>query len=134
MGCCLPEGVVLPHGAQAETGRAIDLHTHSSRSDGTDSPADLVRAAHDAGVTTLALTDHDTTAGWDEAEAALPRGMSLVRGAEFSTHSSDGRGGTVSTHLLGYLLDPSHPALAAERERLEGAARERARDGDPERG
>lgn len=104
----------------------IDLHTHSTASDGTDSPTELVKKAHTAGIRTLALTDHDTTAGWDEAAAALPTGMRLVRGAEFSTHSADGRGGTVSTHLLGYLFDRGHPALAAERERLQRASRERS--------
>ena len=62
----------------------IDLHTHSTSSDGTDSPAELVAAAAAAGVDVMALTDHDTTGGWDAAVAALPAGMSLVRGAEFS--------------------------------------------------
>jgi len=62
----------------------IDLHTHSTSSDGTDSPAELVAAAAAAGVDVMALTDHDTTGGWDPAVAALPAGVSLVRGAEFS--------------------------------------------------
>ena len=48
----------------------IDLHTHSSASDGTQSPAELVQAAADAGLDVVALTDHDTTAGWAEAVAA----------------------------------------------------------------
>jgi predicted metal-dependent phosphoesterase TrpH len=105
----------------------IDLHTHSSASDGTDAPADLVANAHAAGVTALALTDHDTTAGWDEAAAARPPGMTLLRGAEFSTESPDGRGGTVTAHLLGYLFDPAHPEIVAEQERLRAARRERVR-------
>jgi 3',5'-nucleoside bisphosphate phosphatase len=98
----------------------IDLHLHSNASDGTDDPADVVRLAAAAGVTTLALTDHDTTAGWDEAAAAVPRGVRLVRGAEFSTTSPDGRGGEVSAHLLGYLFDPAAPAILADQERLRG--------------
>ena len=87
----------------------IDLHTHSSASDGTERPADLVRAAADAGLDVVALTDHDTTRGWSEAEEALPRGLRLVRGAEISC-AYDG----ISLHLLAYLFDPSHAELAAE--------------------
>lgn len=105
----------------------VDLHTHSAASDGTDTPADLVAVAAAAGVDTLALTDHDTTAGWDAAAAALPPGMTLVRGAEFSTDSPDGRGGTVNAHLLGYLFDPAHPEIVAEQQRLRTERRERLR-------
>lgn len=98
----------------------IDLHTHSTASDGTDSPAGLVAAAHAAGVDVLAITDHDTTGGWGEAAAALPAGMRLVRGAEFSCVSPTGRDGErpVSIHLLGYLFDPEHEAIVAEQARL----------------
>ena len=100
----------------------IDLHAHSTVSDGTDSPAGLVAAAAAAGVGVLAITDHDTTGGWDDAAAALPAGMRLVRGAEFSCTSPCGREGErdVSVHLLGYLFDPAHPAIVAEQERLRG--------------
>ena len=97
----------------------IDLHTHSTVSDGTDHPAALVEAAHRAGVDVLAITDHDTTGGWAEAAAALPPGMRLVRGAEFSCVSPTGRDERpVSVHLLGYLFDPEHPAIVAEQARL----------------
>ena len=97
----------------------IDLHTHSTASDGTDTPEQLVAAAHQAGVDVLAITDHDTTGGWDEAAAALPTGMRLVRGAEFSCVSPTGREERpVSVHLLGYLFDPAHPAIVAEQSRL----------------
>jgi len=97
----------------------IDLHTHSTASDGTDTPEQLVAAAHRAGVDVLAITDHDTTGGWDEAAAALPSGMRLVRGAEFSCVSPTGREERpVSVHLLGYLFDPAHPAIVAEQSRL----------------
>lgn len=100
----------------------IDLHAHSTASDGTDSPADLVAAGAAAGVDVLAITDHDTTGGWDAAAAALPPGMRLVRGAEFSCISPCGREGErdVPVHLLGYLFDPAHPAIAAEQSRLRG--------------
>lgn len=85
----------------------IDLHTHSTASDGTLPPAALMAAAGEAGLTVVALTDHDTTAGWDEAAAALPEQLSLVRGAEISCT----RGG-ISLHLLAYLFDPSYAPLA----------------------
>ena len=91
----------------------IDLHTHSTASDGTDEPGQVVEAAARAGLTVVALTDHDTAAGWDEAAAASSRtGVALVRGAEIST-IDDG----ISVHLLSYLHDPAHPALLRELER-----------------
>lgn len=88
----------------------IDLHTHTDRSDGTDTPTGLVEAALAAGVSTLAITDHDTTAGWAEAQAAADRlGITLVRGAELSTRCHG-----ISVHLLAYLFDPDDTALATE--------------------
>ncbi len=87
--------------------RRIDLHTHSTASDGTTPPAVLVAEAAQAGLDVVALTDHDTTAGHDEAVAALPTGLALVRGAEISC----AHGGT-SLHLLAYLFDPADAALA----------------------
>lgn len=105
----------------------IDLHLHSNASDGTDDPGDVVRLAAAAGVTTLALTDHDTTAGWAEAATAVPGGVRLVRGAEFSTEAPDGRGGRVPAHLLGYLFDPAHPAVVADQDRLRGERLRRIR-------
>ncbi|MBF5080502.1 PHP domain-containing protein [Quadrisphaera sp. INWT6] len=86
----------------------IDLHTHSTASDGTDSPAGLVVAAVEAGVQALAITDHDTTAGWARAgEQAEVSGVLLVPGAEVSCRV---RGVTV--HLLSYLHDPAEPVLS----------------------
>jgi len=81
-----------------ESGSGIDLHTHSSRSDGTDTPAELVGLAKAAGLTVVALTDHDTTVGWAEATAAATaHGIELVRGLEFSVEDA-GQG----LHLLAY--------------------------------
>ncbi|MBB3052795.1 hypothetical protein FHS23_003836 [Prauserella isguenensis] len=105
----------------------IDLHTHSTVSDGTDGPADLVAVAAAAGLGVVALTDHDTTAGWQSAADALPRGMRLVPGAELSCESDDGRGGRVSVHLLAYLFDPAAPAIVAEQRRLREQRRSRLR-------
>lgn len=96
----------------------IDLHTHSTASDGTDTPAELVAAAIAAGLDVIGLTDHDTTAGWTEAVDAMPAGLRLIRGAEFSCVAPDGRGGRISVHLLGYLFDPASEAIVAEQARL----------------
>ncbi|MQW75641.1 PHP domain-containing protein [Nocardioides sp. dk4132] len=88
----------------------IDLHTHSRASDGTQTPTELVLAARAAGLDVLAITDHDTAAGWDEAaDAARSVGIELVRGMEISTSH---RGHSV--HLLAYLPDPTYPPLVAE--------------------
>ena len=79
----------------------IDLHTHTTASDGTDSPAALVNKALSTGINTLAITDHDSTSGWNEAVAALRPSLSLVLGAEISTLTLDG----ISVHMLGLLFD-----------------------------
>jgi len=100
----------------------VDLHTHSSASDGTQPPADVVRRAAAAGVGVLALTDHDTVAGHAEAVRALPPGLTLVRGMELSCRLHGH-----SLHLLAYLFDPAEPELAAERERIRDDRAHRAR-------
>lgn len=92
----------------------IDLHTHSNRSDGTDSPRELVRSAAAQGIDVLGLTDHDTTEGWAEAtEAVLESGITLVRGLEISC-SLEGHG----VHLTAYLVDPAYPPLVEELDRV----------------
>jgi predicted metal-dependent phosphoesterase TrpH len=91
----------------------IDLHTHSNVSDGTQSPAEVIDSASGTGLDVVALTDHDTTAGWDEAAAAARHHrIALVRGIEISCQHQG-----VSVHLLGYLLDPDAPGLLEELER-----------------
>ncbi|QCR18878.1 PHP domain-containing protein [Agrococcus sp. SGAir0287] len=101
----------------------IDLHAHSTESDGTESPRELVLQAHAAGIDTVAITDHDTTSGWEEAAAtARELGMGLVPGVEFSAQQQ-----WASVHVLGYLLDPAAPAFLAERERIRVERVERAR-------
>ncbi len=86
-----------------------DLHSHSSASDGTEPPAEVMRRARAAGLDVIALTDHDTVAGHLQARAALPSGLTLVPGIEMSTQLDHH-----SVHLLGYLFDPAEPELAAE--------------------
>ena len=87
----------------------IDLHTHTTASDGTDSPAELVNKALSAGIKTLAITDHDSTSGWAEAIATLRPPMSLVLGAEISTLTLEG----ISVHILGLLFDGEDSELQA---------------------
>jgi predicted metal-dependent phosphoesterase TrpH len=103
----------------------IDLHTHSSVSDGTESPAELLGTARAAGLDVVALTDHDTTAGWAEAEAARPSGLTVVPGMELSCRWFPGDQPPISVHLLAYLFDPLHPGFAAERARLRDERLER---------
>jgi predicted metal-dependent phosphoesterase TrpH len=103
----------------------IDLHTHSSVSDGTESPAELVATARSAGLDVVALTDHDTTAGWALAEAARPHGLTVVPGMELSCRWFPDDQPPISVHLLAYLFDPLHPGFAAERARLRDERLER---------
>lgn len=92
----------------------IDLHTHSNRSDGTESPSELVRRAQAEEIDVLGLTDHDTTAGWEEAcDVAARTGVTVVRGIEVSC-TFEGYG----VHLLAYLPDPTYPPLAEELHRV----------------
>lgn len=92
----------------------IDLHAHSNRSDGTDSPAELIENARAAGLDVIAITDHDSTEGWEEADGAAKRaGITLVHGIEIST-KLEGK----SVHLLGYEFDPKHAPLTIELRRI----------------
>ena len=91
----------------------IDLHTHSSISDGTDPPAAVLRQARAAGLDVVALTDHDTVGGHDEALRELPPGLTFVPGMELSCRL-DGH----SVHLLAFLFDPASPGLAGQVRRI----------------
>lgn len=100
-----------------------DLHLHSALSDGTESPAGVIRAAHRHGVRTASLTDHDTTSGWEEASREAVRlGMTFLPGMEMSAEH-DGR----SVHVLAYLIDPDDRALRRMTERVRTSRLERAR-------
>lgn len=102
----------------------FDLHTHSSLSDGTTSPTEVVAAAADAGLAGLALTDHDTIEGWDEARAAASaRGIDFVPGVEITTKHAG-----FSVHLLAYGIDPSHTELLAELVRVQQSRVTRAEE------
>lgn len=111
------DAVVEP---QARCG--IDLHCHSTASDGRLTPAQLVEAAADAGVGMLALTDHDTLNGLAEAQqAALPCGITLVPGVEISV-----RWQQRTLHVVGLDIDVNAPALRAGLTQLQEQRRLRA--------
>ncbi len=101
----------------------IDLHLHTSASDGTDTPSLTVETAERLGLEAVALTDHDTVDGVDEARRAGERlGVETVSGIEVSSDYRDN-----NIHVLGYFIDPASPALRPVLDwvRIEGAARNR---------
>ena len=85
----------------------IDIHTHTTCSDGTDRPRDLVNKAIVQGLEVLGISDHDTTSGWEEATQALRGTLKLALGAEISCLTTDG----ISVHMLGMLFDPNHQEM-----------------------
>lgn len=102
--------------------KLIDLHTHSTASDGTLPPAQVARAAAEAGLAAVALTDHDTTQGLAEfMAAATPGGPELVPGVELSVE----RPGGGSMHLVGLWVDPAEPRFAQGLERVQTAREQR---------
>lgn len=94
----------------------IDLHTHSTCSDGRDTPIELIRQAKAAGLDVVALTDHDTTKGWADAQVAADElGINLIKGIEVTTRARiaqpDGSVTKFSVHMLAYLPDAENPTL-----------------------
>lgn len=117
-------GDVLPRCASLRyvADRMYDLHTHSRHSDGRLTPAEVVACAARAGLVGVALTDHDTTAGWAEAAAAAAvHGIELVPGIELSAEERES-----SVHVLGYWLDAEDAGLVEELARLSGERLRRA--------
>ena len=99
-----------------------DLHSHSTASDGALSPTELVQRAHQHGVTSLALTDHDTTVGLPEAQlSASATGIKLIAGIELSTNWQD-----KCFHIVGLGIDPSYAPLAEATHNLQSTRLERA--------
>lgn len=102
--------------------RPIDLHAHSAVSDGTETPTQLVRAGVEAGLGALAITDHDSTAGWQEAfNASDGTGLTIIPGMELSTNF-----GPASVHVLAYLFDPLDPDIITETSRIRDGRLHRA--------
>ena len=96
----------------------VDMHLHTTASDGSFSPAEVVQMVKESGVKVFSLTDHDTTAGIREVEDGIPEGMEFFKGIEFSCKAGD-----VKCHILGYSYDDSHPdfreVLASAEEKRE---------------
>ncbi|WP_120003444.1 PHP domain-containing protein [Nesterenkonia muleiensis] len=102
---------------------SFDLHTHSTVSDGTEAPAQVVSEAARAGLTGLALTDHDSHAGWDEARvAAAEHGLVFLPGMEVTSKTA-----WASVHMLSYLHDPLEPGMVEINAEARGGRVERAK-------
>lgn len=102
--------------------RYVDLHTHTTASDGSTPPRALVAMAIEKGLSTLAVSDHDSTEGLDEAMAAgRELGLDVIPAIELSTDIADGE-----VHVLGYLIDYQQPAFQATLRTLREARRGRA--------
>lgn len=100
-----------------------DLHAHTLASDGTDTPTELVEKACAAGLDLIAITDHDTTSGWEEAASAAERtGIALLRGIEISCQWQG-----ISLHLLAYLHDPHYEPLLRTLRKARESRERRAR-------
>ena len=121
--CAHPTGAPRPGLTYNRPVTRIDLHSHSSVSDGTDVPADVVRHAVAAGLDVLALTDHDTVGGIEEAAAHVPPGFTLVPGMELSCAYAGS-----SVHLVSYLFDPEDPGLDGELRRVRSDRASRAEE------
>ena len=100
----------------------VDLHVHSTASDGSESPGRVVRMAAANGLSVIAVADHDTVAGVEEAVAEAPAGLRVVPAIEISCDSPDSH-----VHLLGYFVDVRHPALLAHSRRVVELREERMR-------
>jgi predicted metal-dependent phosphoesterase TrpH len=110
------------HTARPATSGRADLHLHTTHSDGSYSPAEVVDLARRSGLAAIAITDHDTTAGVAEARAAAPSSLEVITGAEI-TAEHQGR----EVHLLGYYFRPDDPALSAALAWLRASRRDRFR-------
>ncbi|MBI2980166.1 MAG: PHP domain-containing protein [Chloroflexi bacterium] len=102
---------------------SVDLHIHSTASDGKLSPAEVVRKSAEAGLTVIAITDHDTVNGITpalEAAKAFPR-LKVIPGIEISTDTDKGE-----VHVLGYFIDYTHPELQVALQRMRNSRKERA--------
>ncbi len=87
---------------------SIDLHIHTTASDGSDSSAQLLEELRKSGITTFSVTDHDTISGTLSMESMVPAGMRYIRGIEFSCITEAGK-----CHILGYNYDPQNPVFQA---------------------
>ena len=104
----------------------IDLHVHSTASDGTLTPLEILATALQIGLKAVAITDHDTLAGSVEAmTAGIPPGLDFLPGIEISAAAIEGFAISGSIHILGYGIDPRHPLLNSVIDRLQTARQNR---------
>jgi 3',5'-nucleoside bisphosphate phosphatase len=104
----------------------IDLHVHSTASDGTRSPAEIIALAHRIRLGALAITDHDTIDGVKAAvTAGIPDNLGFLTGVEISAERPPWFPGSGSIHILGYAFDLNHPRLNQTLDRLQEARRTR---------
>ena len=101
---------------------SVDLHSHTTVSDGALSPVELVRLASSRGLSMLSITDHDAIDGLEEARRAAPAGLEILAGAELTVHVADRE-----AHILAYGIDTRDPALCAALGDLARRRVERAR-------
>ncbi len=101
----------------------VDLHIHTTCSDGTYTPAQVVELARRCGMPALAITDHDTVAGVLPARLAANDDLEVITGIEITAHHNE-----QTIHLLGYFFDPEHPALVETLQRLRAIRTERFRE------
>ena len=107
--------------AQSVETALIDFHTHSAASDGALTPDELIRRAVEAGVTKLALTDHDTLAGYLAVREHVPQELQLISGVELSC-----QWGRTGIHIVGLGFDPTEERLNRHMQRLDEARKQRA--------
>jgi predicted metal-dependent phosphoesterase TrpH len=106
----------------------VDLHIHSTASDGTLTPSEVVRLALERGMAVIALTDHDTLAGVSEAQAAAAgTGLEVIAGVEINAEADGTPGDEAALHILGFYVDPHHPPLNEKLRAVRNARLERAR-------
>ncbi len=95
---------------------SVDLHVHTTASDGRLSPAETVRAAAERGLSAIAITDHDVLSGLEEAVEAAPRSLEIIPGIEMTASWNESPRGI---HVLGYFINPAHPQLQAALKKAE---------------
>jgi hypothetical protein len=104
----------------------IDLHVHTTASDGSLTPTEIIALARREGLEAVAITDHDTVAGvCDALEAGIPPGLGFLTGIEISAARPAGLPGNGSLHILGYGITPDHPSLQQQLAALQAARRDR---------